>query len=1561
MSGVNPIYSIPQTTPTVVKPAVDEGLEGPSTKWEKADGRANAAPFNAGWHADNISFADGIMTLQLDKQECPQTCSTRPYASGEYRSTERYSYGLFQTRFQAARGDGLVSSFFTYTGEEDKPATHHEIDIEILGKDPTKLQTNYFTAGAGDHEMVIDLGFDASQGQHDYAILWAPDSISWYVDGKLVHSEDGSAGPLPTEPGQIMVNLWPGVGSDHWLNHFNYTGPVQARYDYIRFTPFADLKLPAAPPAAITSQPTLPPGFTSEPISPAKLVEANKTKIRQSAGRAAKNIERITAATRRGDKGAVEQFSIPTFSEFVIQWLVNRENGTPSDALLGKNQAAGYRAYASPYWQTKVALVIAAGEPSEDQLAFLQQLNFAKGVKLPLDRAKRLTLTQEIYDGYLNHRLLGEEGKDPLILGEMKYQLALLESRPDKRQALFDEALTNFNRVSKNEKNEIRKTIIRRSPDAGGATIKEELAYSLGKANVLKAQLLLFRAGQALTPTASTGLLLQAYDALTKAVPHLSKNGLYYLQIKQLAAECLVRVGFFLKDQGTIAGLSPEEAEILKGLTANFPTHTGFFRAARALLESVAAWETDYKQAVPVEANHPQWLKQISSFSRLWQVNIRMVEIGEDQRGTPKDYKARQLDALAKLTPDIKQLLAGKALDQEAAAQVQRVLAENLARQGFIQFDLGLTEQGALLFQEAKQWLAAASKDGTPAVKAEAALWQAKIALASVGAVKTATERQQILSGGLAAIGQALATENGRYLLTSTTLSSALQTQGDLLSASNRFAEADKSFGQAIDYFAGNTAAHAARGDALNWQRNFAAAEKEYNLVLKKHPSDLAARLGLAEIAMRRGSDSRAVEDTATRIFKTEAPGSYLITRALDDLIEAYSANEDLNGRVIVLANALLGTKIDPDCLPEKPEERQKELAARAALTARLQPLVSNARLSSRFTAKLYLKMAQVVSWTKLLNAKNNVWDKRFAEAQELLTEAMMPKGVAAAIKTDDELALQRELLQAEITMRRQHKAAPILNEALWQKVMASKEPDLISSLILDRAEGYAYEEDFGKIVALSRQYITPAAPFEGPQFGEVRAAFKAKRSDLDFNKFKFQLWQRLADALSWNKDYVAAAAELGKIFEALKAPDLPKDFTRGVTSVAQLALGNIYTYDGKLQDFGAARAQYRLALYPAVAPQNLETLDAAALVDDMDNHSKKDNLVLAWALFGLGQIARYGTGSLRNYDQAKKLYTAARAVADHLPQQSDERNLLLARINLGESKLEKDLGQHPAQAARLLHDAYTSLALVEDKPANVVSEFNNAHLSIDGRIMPTITAKETVISGRDHRTETSRVVGVEVPLVDWLHATASGQIDSGSSGELYSAYFGARAYFDPFTFGVEVKPFKPGGSAAELPLTRRHDLRLTGAYSSPYFSADAFYGHQFDNPSLDSYFAEASVNLFGRSDSSLLQGLGFPYFNYNHFNFAFAGNIKERDAYGAGAQWAIPVTDWLKVTPKVVGQLLRTPAAPVDQQYLPGLEFGVDAQISIGKYLTFQLCYSRQQNSQYPMDYFCAGLGVQF
>lgn len=207
-----------------------------------SDGWGNGPEFGAGWRADHLEFSGGTMALRLDDAGCPSGCSGKTYASAEYATQRNYGYGRVEGRIKAAKGSGLVASLFTYSGS-GTGTPNDEIDIEILGKDTTKLETNYFTKGIGGHSTVIDLGFDAASDFHNYAFEWSPTSIRWYVDGRLVHTENGSRGPLPAKPGKIMVNLWPGAGdTEEWTGPFAYDGtPIRAYYDWIKYTPASEL------------------------------------------------------------------------------------------------------------------------------------------------------------------------------------------------------------------------------------------------------------------------------------------------------------------------------------------------------------------------------------------------------------------------------------------------------------------------------------------------------------------------------------------------------------------------------------------------------------------------------------------------------------------------------------------------------------------------------------------------------------------------------------------------------------------------------------------------------------------------------------------------------------------------------------------------------------------------------------------------------------------------------------------------------------------------------------------------------------------------------------------------------------------------------------------------------------------------------------------------------------------------------------------------------------------------------------------------------------------------
>lgn len=193
----------------------------PSGPW------TNGGVFDCGWTSSNIKFTDAMeITITNDPS------GTYNYLSGEYRTREKYGYGYYECSMMPIKANGVDTGFFMYTGPSDGDPWD-EIDFEFLGYDTTKVQLNYYTDGVGGHEYMLDLGFDASEGYHTYGFDWQPDRITWYVDGVARYSATEN---LPTNPGRIMVNAWPGIGVDEWLKPFKGNVPLTAKYQWITWS-----------------------------------------------------------------------------------------------------------------------------------------------------------------------------------------------------------------------------------------------------------------------------------------------------------------------------------------------------------------------------------------------------------------------------------------------------------------------------------------------------------------------------------------------------------------------------------------------------------------------------------------------------------------------------------------------------------------------------------------------------------------------------------------------------------------------------------------------------------------------------------------------------------------------------------------------------------------------------------------------------------------------------------------------------------------------------------------------------------------------------------------------------------------------------------------------------------------------------------------------------------------------------------------------------------------------------------------------------------------------------
>ena len=193
------------------------------------DGFSNGGMFLSTWNKNNLSLDNGIAGFTLS-----DNLTLSKNEGTEIKSIESFKYGYFGARMKAFAKEGTVQSVFTYSNE-----THQdEIDIEILGKDTTKVQFNYYQNGVGDHEYVYDLGFDAKEAYHDYGFKWEENHITWYVDHVMVYEVEAYL----KEPGNLFANVWAGnsevEGISTWLGEYqpSETSSV-AYYDYLSYAP----------------------------------------------------------------------------------------------------------------------------------------------------------------------------------------------------------------------------------------------------------------------------------------------------------------------------------------------------------------------------------------------------------------------------------------------------------------------------------------------------------------------------------------------------------------------------------------------------------------------------------------------------------------------------------------------------------------------------------------------------------------------------------------------------------------------------------------------------------------------------------------------------------------------------------------------------------------------------------------------------------------------------------------------------------------------------------------------------------------------------------------------------------------------------------------------------------------------------------------------------------------------------------------------------------------------------------------------------------------------------
>ncbi|MEO3802990.1 family 16 glycosylhydrolase [Nonomuraea sp. B1E8] len=203
-------------------------------RWYVSDGWNNGDHQNCQFNRNNVRVEGGALTITFDDKAYGE----RDYSCAEVQSRARLGYGTFETRMKAGKGSGLNSAFFSYIGPvHDQP--WDEIDFEVLGKDTTKVEVNSWVNGTSSGGFPVALPADSASTYVDFAYVWEPGRLRFFVNGTLVKTLTG--GQVPTHEQILFAQIWGSDTLTGWMGPFTYPGhPVEASYDHIAYTKLGD-------------------------------------------------------------------------------------------------------------------------------------------------------------------------------------------------------------------------------------------------------------------------------------------------------------------------------------------------------------------------------------------------------------------------------------------------------------------------------------------------------------------------------------------------------------------------------------------------------------------------------------------------------------------------------------------------------------------------------------------------------------------------------------------------------------------------------------------------------------------------------------------------------------------------------------------------------------------------------------------------------------------------------------------------------------------------------------------------------------------------------------------------------------------------------------------------------------------------------------------------------------------------------------------------------------------------------------------------------------------------
>jgi endo-1,3-1,4-beta-glycanase ExoK len=215
-------------------------------------GNGQAPGYIAGVHRGyyrpaNVRVINGFLRLALNQSEGTVDGKPGVVSSGALiTSVLKCGYGTYEWKMRMSStatspGDpsgvpisGSVSAGFNYINNSQS-----EIDFEYSALTPDRLwmvnwlNTHPSTDPTGSQETASFIQISPYEAMHTYKFIWAPGSVTFYVDGVRtgVHTTN-----VPSVPANVMINHW-GTNSSGWGGLATLKSPRCLYVDRFSYSP----------------------------------------------------------------------------------------------------------------------------------------------------------------------------------------------------------------------------------------------------------------------------------------------------------------------------------------------------------------------------------------------------------------------------------------------------------------------------------------------------------------------------------------------------------------------------------------------------------------------------------------------------------------------------------------------------------------------------------------------------------------------------------------------------------------------------------------------------------------------------------------------------------------------------------------------------------------------------------------------------------------------------------------------------------------------------------------------------------------------------------------------------------------------------------------------------------------------------------------------------------------------------------------------------------------------------------------------------------------------------